>query len=68
MKLTLEVEAYLRGDSAVAGAAATRSATSATTATTAWTKASKPTSQSQALAKERRREITDWSREVDLVE
>ena len=65
MKLTLEVEAYLRGDSAVAGAAATRSATSATAA---WTKASKPTSQSQALAKERRREITDWSREVDLVE
>jgi len=42
--------------------------TAAATATTARSKATEPTIQCEALAKERRRQVADWWREIDVIE
>ena len=59
----LEVETNLSCNFPVAGAK-----TAAATATTARSKATEPTIQREALAKERRRQVADWWREIDVIE
>ena len=60
----LEIEPHLRGNLAVARAAAA----TCSAATTTWAEAAKATVQGKTLTKERRRQVTDGRRQVYVVE